>query len=208
MSKKELETLFVDIANAIRVDTTEPKFNPLDFPAKIAEALAASSGGNGDYLPEFKFTKGKFEATEGIMTIEHGMGIVPDIIVVHSSYTYVPVTINSAFGFSTAAIEAFGEGCQGFAKVSAAGGQIVSIGVYKGFDDNSLPTSSGCIQAVNANTFTIGSSTFPLDYVERTTEYGTSRSSYYWYAYGGITGSSSAYDSINELLDTINGEVV
>ena len=202
MSKKELETLFIDIANAIRVDATEPKFNPLDFPAKIAEAIAASSG-KGDYLPEFKFTQGRFEATEGIMTIEHGMGIVPDFIVVISRYTYVPGTINSAFGFSTAALEAFGGDCEGFAAVCMAGasaGSIAILAVDKGFDDSSLSPSSGCVQAVNTNTFTIGSSNFSLNY--------TSYSSYTWYAYGGITGSSSAYDSINELLDTINGEVV
>jgi hypothetical protein len=71
--------LFGDIADAIRFKTGEPetvKIKPIDFPTLI-RGIASSTGGysvnSGSFTPE---------ADRTVHTIEHGLGVVPNLIVV------------------------------------------------------------------------------------------------------------------------------
>lgn len=187
MGNNVLGDLFQDIAEAIRYQTggTET-MKPMEFPDKIYEIVASGGDSSGGGSLELSVATGTFTPTEKVMTVEHGMGIVPDIIAVFSDAAPVSMTVNSAFGFSTACKEAFGEECKGFAKVALGTGQIATMLVTQGFDDSSLPSSSGCVRAVTADTFTMGSTTFGLD----------TATSYTWYAYGGITTSTGGGGSI------------
>ena len=90
-----LATLFADIAAAIRSKTgSTDKMAPLDFPSQI-DSITVGSGGsdggsteNGITLGNLKINQGSFKAEDNIYvhTIEHGLGVMPDMVIVRHEY--------------------------------------------------------------------------------------------------------------------------
>lgn len=104
-----LSDLFADIAAAIRSKNGEEgTMKPAQFPGKISALTVANAENTG-----LKFAEGVFtpNATGG-NTIEHGMGVIPDVIVIFPGQGGVLATdtehILTSIGFSQAALDATG----------------------------------------------------------------------------------------------------
>lgn len=72
-----LGNLFGEIAEAIRAKTGgTDTMKPAEFPAEIA---AIPTGGGGGNAGEWVMATGDFVPTSEVVTISHGLGVVPDI---------------------------------------------------------------------------------------------------------------------------------
>ena len=77
-----LGTLFQDIADAIRTKTGgTDTMAPANFPAEIL-AITTGSGGDGGSAGAVVAASGTITKPSGLVTVEHGLGVTPDVIVV------------------------------------------------------------------------------------------------------------------------------
>ncbi len=152
-----LATLLGDIANAIRSKTgSSEKMSPKDFPIYINNIVV---DGGDDSGKEWKFASGATTSTGGALTINHGLGDVPDII-------YVKMTKSSddtiyfvgALQFSDAMTNAIGsDDARGIAYVMGNIG-LVTLTLKDGVESESplFADMYGQIRKANANNFTVG----------------------------------------------------
>lgn len=104
-----LSDLFADIAAAIRSKNGEEgTMKPAQFPGKISALTVANAENTG-----LKFAEGDFYPDgSGADTITHGMGVVPDVVVIFPSRAFdaneTDEVLLSAVGFSQAAMDASG----------------------------------------------------------------------------------------------------
>ena len=177
-----LGNLFEEIANAIREKTGgTDTMKPAEFPAEIA-AIPVGGGGGGDASGAIKYKDGYFECYSGqgsIRTINHNLGVVPDILIV--TYNNVPSSgiLQSSVAYTSKMLEVFGGGW-----LSKAQGVTVSGSVYgtsnTGVDieQDGVYVLIGGIRNVTSTSFDIGSTTYALP----------TTGSYSWTVIGGITG--------------------
>ena len=151
-----LSDLFAAIAAAIREKNGESgTMKPADFPSKIS-AIPVGTGGNKDLV----FATDQVSVTStSAMTIEHGLGVVPDIVVVFVCGFQPNITLSTAdgaytgeIGFSSAAIA---QGMQRKIYISNGSNVGPTIGVES--EDSGLDTI-GCVRKANVSTFTLGGS--------------------------------------------------
>ena len=167
MADNVLGTLFGDIANAIRAKTGDTAtMKPIDFPTKISEIEVSSSGGSGGSVIVNEGTI-KPTADKQIYTIEHGLGVVPDLIIVriyHAiSETQMPnyyYTIYGGFSFSSAFLERIPSDLR--SEFGAwwvwVGGDVGFMTVTGGGLDLTNSEIWGHIRNGNASTFQVGGS--------------------------------------------------
>lgn len=133
---------------------------------------------------------GTVTATASPCTATHGMGFVPDIIMVWVNKPLENRKMDMAIGFSNAMYEAFGAGSWGFlrnalqAGTDANGSPILNIGTMSfsaGFEGTE-GAMGGMIRSVTATSFVFGGDGTGFNYGLITT------APYNWMAIGGITG--------------------
>lgn len=178
-----LGTLFSDIANAIRNKTgTTAKMIPNDFPIHINSIVVGSGGTSGG---EWKFASGTLTSTGGAMTINHGLGAIPDIIYVSPARNIKDTAAYiGGLQFSNAMIEAFnGTGSnneKGLSYGYANTLGVVSLTIAEGVEGEHAQFSGmyGHIRNANATSFTFGGgSILPIPSGREVT----------WWAVSGIT---------------------
>ena len=166
-----LGTLFQDIADAIRTKTgSADTMKPAEFPEEIANIPVGGGALSGEWVS----AKGSISRTEneekgGIVTVAHGLGVVPDIIVLFMSnsgsgapnkgHTVFAFAISKKlFGDLDSAIYSAsmffnmsnGSGITAVGSSSAAGIETLTSGSFSGIYD------------VNAVSFTCGHPDYSL----------------------------------------------
>ena len=159
-----LGTLFQDIANAIRAKTGGTgTMKPAEFPAQISSIVA------GDGI-EWLVASGSIARSDveanGIQTVEHGLGVVPDIIVVTANFVQSGVASHSPgstyFGFTVSKrlmgddLERYGESF--VYNTTSGNGLNLGGGSIEDAEDNGLTA----IYNVTSESFTCGNSNYPL----------------------------------------------
>lgn len=184
-----LSELFTNTANSIRGGLGDiGKISPSSFPSKIDEIVGLIGSGqeivcaSGSYVP----------SVTGTVTVEHKLGIVPDIIFIRSGSTVSSASLTTVTGL-----------CSELVSDTAF---PLQIGCVKGTNDsvissnlsilNKDSSSSGFITDANPKTFRIGGSS--LNHIAGST--------YYWNAIGGLA-KHSGYCYIRPTLDG-NGNLI
>lgn len=151
-----LGTLFGQIADAIRGKTGDTAtMKPAEFPDKIA---AIEAGGGAGATGEIKVKTGDFYPSSTVGTFTHGLGVVPDILLITPSFPPVKGDIAAAIGFRSALNEAMGGGKKGRTTFIISGtmaGHILTDGMET--PQTGSAGDNGALRSVNENTFTIGS---------------------------------------------------
>jgi hypothetical protein len=180
-----LATLFGDIATAIRNKTgTTDKMSPKDFLIYINSITVNGGGGDNDNK-EWKFASGEVIGAGGALTINHGLGVVPDIICVKAARNINDeMAYISGIQFSNAMITALnGLGTNdekglsyGYSKALG----VVGLTITEGVEGSHAQFSGmfGHIRNANEITFTVGGgSVLPIPNDRKVT----------WWAVSGIT---------------------
>ena len=174
-----LGNLFGEIANAIRAKTGgTDTMKPAEFPAEIA----AIPTGGGSSSGELKYATGHLTATSEVMTVNHNLGYVPDIMILYAGE--VPALKNwmIGIGYSSAMLEALGGGYLSIAQGAGDNG-TTTVSADKGVDTD-YPGQwyvdfGGGIRSMTSTSFIVGGgSNVHLGIGE----------SYSWIAISGITG--------------------
>lgn len=151
-----LGALFSDIAKAIREKTGESEtMKPNEFPSKISGITVSNAS--------FTCNSGAFFSGEGgISTIAHGMGCVPDMIVVYVNQVPQRLGLVISVGYSQAMLRALGEG--GYAPSSfVADDANVEIHIFHGMESTSdQAVRYSAVREVNEDTFVVGGGEFGL----------------------------------------------
>ena len=152
-----LGTLFGEIANAIREKSGESgTMKPAEFPSKIAQ-IVAGGGSEKTYL----YKTGEFKANAAPYTVNHGLGVIPDLVIV-----YLPLStddtrmiINFSIGFSLAGKTAFGGKSLGITSVLQGGKVVTTIGQGNDYiEETDIPLAG--IYSATKDSFSIGGSFF------------------------------------------------
>lgn len=105
---------------------------------------------------------GKIEVTNGIMTVTHELGMVPDIAIVYPTSHTSGNSVVLGVGFSSAYIEQLGGGKLSFAVGVFSFGGAFTI-QYGGIDEaNESNAAYGVIRNATDTQFTIGGDTIPM----------------------------------------------
>jgi hypothetical protein len=157
------------IADAVRSKTGDTGLIPVGEMAAKIGALAVGGGANGTWV----FNTGSFVASADSHTIDHGLGIVPDVVAVWATSIISATTgLVHTMSFSAAAIEAMGNA---YACNSCSPNAYVTSN--KGIE-TSIISKYGYARDATATQFTVGGSTIKLQ----------SSVEYTWIAIGGIFG--------------------
>lgn len=188
-----LTTLFTDIAIAIRSkngEGEEVKYAPSEFPSKI---LDIPTSGGGSTVEGLSVKTGNIYTTSSIVTVEHGLGHIPDIIFFYSRNAPVTSKVFMTVGFSTA----FYNSCPGSFSLlyyKGTSGSMMATYNNEGFENvtNYIASRYGAVQKVTTTSFTVGGSSQGVDTTSQTTT-DTSGNNvscgwYEWMAISGITG--------------------
>lgn len=163
-----LSDLFAGIAAAIREKTGETgTMKPAQFPEKIA-GISTAPGAS------YTFKSGSVKGNGGILTVEHNMGQVPDVIIIAlCTISEGGATVAYAIGYSEAMMAALGGGY--FKNIVVA--TNASVSVTHGIETTSANADKfGCIRNATATTFDVGGKDCVM----------TEGDTYDWYAIGGI----------------------
>lgn len=163
-----LGTLFSDIATAIRNKTGDTAtMKPAEFPAKIDSIVTGA-------VKTWKVEEGEFTSTATARTIQHNLGVTPDMVIVAISDppSAGGGAIIFAFGLPNAVISATGGNI-----TNTIVGASASLTYNKGIDDsNNMMESYGMIRDATTTEFTVGGGNCPLENGKQ----------YVWYAISGI----------------------
>lgn len=143
-----LGTLFSDIANAIREKSGETgTMKPSEFPDKIVGLTASEE------TPSWIYNDGFFKPESTIVTLEHELGVVPDLVIISlAEVTSGSRSLVYAVGPSAAVIDALGG-----ASLNRITGVNAAIGMALGIEDStSLMKTYGMIRAATDTTVTVG----------------------------------------------------
>ena len=167
MADNVLGSLFGDIADAIRAKTGGTgTMKPNEFPDKIA---AIEVGGGGS----FQMKTGNLKATATKATVNHNLGVVPDIIFVTiQDISDGGYGLLYALGFSDAMMSALGGGY-----LCEVSGVNASMQYQTGMDKMAPNSNYGNIGNVNETSFSFGGGKYIKLEVGKY---------YSWYAIGGI----------------------
>ena len=159
-----LDNLFGDIAEAIRSRTrTNGDIKPSEFAERINDISII-----GESL-SLDLTTGSFEATSEVMTVEHNVGKVPDILIVYPSHVPQLGDFTYMLGFSKALMHSIKNYDTKYpakvafviriASTGEAGGYLTHGSKY-GFDEvgEEDQVVYGHIRGVTDTSFTVGSS--------------------------------------------------
>ncbi len=151
-----LGELFQNIANAIRGKTGETgTMKPSEFPENINSIV---TGGEEKQL---RYADGEFDVTSDIMTINHDMGVVPDIIMVLPYHIPTERTLIFSTGLSTPMISALGNKYIAPSCGITQAGYVV-IRSSKGHETDGEYPMYGLVRNVTTESFTVGSTLVPL----------------------------------------------
>ena len=142
---------------------------------KIYQKTSSSGGSSATYKTD------TFKVTAGQMTIEHGGGAVPDLIIVALDAVPGNGEVFFSFGFSEAMLSKLGGGYINSVTM-ASGGSSVSASSNTGIEGSGSTYYAryGGVRNVTATTFEIGNSEYtPGGQLQ-------SDSSYSWYAFYGL----------------------
>lgn len=139
--------------------------NIKDFLIGYEAGKAKNSGGK-----EMLYTDDVFQDADGtsikngVVTIEHGLGVVPDIIlVVYADISPDSSYLVSATGYSDAMLEAIGGGYKCRVNIAVAQGGVMGVGSNVGIEHDAIDEMRGmCIRNATKTTFTIGNGTAPI----------------------------------------------
>lgn len=147
------DTTLTGIAEAIRSKTggTDP-IKVSDMAAQIAGIMT----GGGDKTPVMK--SGSFKPTTGVVTVQHNLGVIPDIAIVIIQATVGNSKFIGSVGYSQAMVDALGGGyiCPAYyTAATGTGGANIStdIGIEQ---SNSRGNTYGNIRAATETTFVVG----------------------------------------------------
>ena len=149
-----LGNLFSDIAKAIRDKSGEGgSMKPMDFPAKIA-AISTGSVEAGSV----KMTRDFFKGNGGVVTVEHGLGEMPDIVVAYACYVPEGITPIMSMGFSQRLLDALGEGAYAPSTCFGPGG-MANFSNSNGMHGAAYGVGDdfGVVRYVSSTTFQFGS---------------------------------------------------
>lgn len=184
MAENVLGTLFQNIADAIRSKTGDSaSMKPSEFPEKINGITAGEGGGTGTN-GTFTLASGSFYATDSIMTVEHNLGYVPDILFFVATAPPAVGMIYFGIGYSKAFYSSLeGHSSKGFnvGIISESGGGMTWSAPYSMEEDHADALDRGNIRECNATSFVVGGTIFKLNST-------TNQNGYTWYAISGITG--------------------
>lgn len=150
----------------------------------IAAEETESDGG-------LKYATGDFEPREDISIVTHGLGYVPDILIISTDKLPVAGKIFLAIGFSQRALDMLGSNAYSTLYANMQGASF-TVRTQTGMENVTIPNAEmyGFIRAVDEETFTIGGSTFALDTTSAT--WGDDvKGSYSWTAISGLSASES-----------------
>lgn len=173
MADNALTKLFRDIAQAIKDKTgNNEKMAPADFPAKIA-AIDIDNGTYADVKWVVKTGEFTPENTGDTVTVEHGLGVVPDIVfVLHPTWiinnikdNYPDAFVPFGFAYSSEIMEQLeGEGTNAmnnvFSLYAANTNNLMLMASDKTLDYNT-DKKDVVIYNANARTFDVGGN-YPL----------------------------------------------
>ena len=161
-----LGTLFGDIAEAIRSKTGEAgTMKPAEFPDKIAGiSVGGGSGGDGEWV----IASGSVDGNGDVLTVTHGLGVIPDIVTVLYNNSGRPLPSETQEGGRLVTGCFFGEKMLG-----GAGTTVKNYGYIFAYSPTNQTTliampTDGIenawigIRDVNARTFQLGTSAVKL----------------------------------------------
>lgn len=183
MAENVLGTLFQNIADAIRSKTGDTAtMKPSEFPDKISGIETNGGGGSTGTGGTFTVADGEFEADNSIMTVEHNLGYVPDILFIVAGSAPAEGNMFFAIGYSKALYSKFDDSIKGFNYGLLSGGGALEWSVRDNMEsDQAGKLAQGCIRECSTTSFVVGGTTFKLNTTEQ-------KNRYHWYAISGITG--------------------
>lgn len=186
MADNVLGVLFSDIADAIRGKTGDTAtMKPAEFPEKISGIETGSGGGNSNN-DVWYVAGGDFKPTTKAWTVNHNIGVIPEIIIVYIGATPQANCLLFGVGFNENMMASFAEGnsnVPGFVcMLGSSGGTTTSLsftpieadGAYNSFSGSDL----GVIRNATATKFTVGGGTSSFIHSGLLTG-----KTYYWKAY-------------------------
>lgn len=182
MSVNALTTLFEEIAQAIKDKTGDTAtMKPAEFPEKIT---GIQTGGGANVKCAF----GTFTGTGSMLTVEHNLGVIPDVLFAYKKTKTASTTllaIDSAFGVSSALATALNLPWVQFSTQSKKSGNYYEMGpmdctVTAGGIDGTSTYGPGLFSNANQTSFKIGLS---LSINQSECESGVE---YKWLAIGGL----------------------
>ena len=168
-----LGKLFQDIATAIRSKTGEAgTMKPAEFPAKIAQIMVGTGGGSDKNVV---YKTGSIYEPTATMTIDHGVGFVPDMIGLFClGESKATAVIQWSINFSNAIINACDGDAPGKTATMTNGVYKMGIGQVRGFETTTVPMAG--VYSVTDTSFTVGGTLATLDV----------DCFYAWFAIGGL----------------------
>ena len=148
----------------------------------LATVNVPTSGNSGEETKNYKYKTGfidRGQATNGAMTIDHGLGEVPDIVIffLHDTYKGTENCLILASGYSQAMLTALGGGYLNKINITMHGTDILSFSSNVGIEfPPSTSWSGACLRNATSTEFTVGNDTYPIS-----SQYG-----YTWIAISGI----------------------
>lgn len=151
-----------------------------------------STGGAGSGGSSLSTKWGSVQVADTVATITHGMGVVPDIILITNGLVCdAEYQIIFSLGFSTAMIQALGDNAYGRVMImfDLSKGTNQSCGVGEGFENitESISLMFGPIRDVTDTTFTVGGGTYGK-LKHNGSPLNANEGAYEWIAIAGITG--------------------
>lgn len=190
-----LGTLFGDIAGAIRAKNDKAgTMKPMQFPAAILNIPEAKD-------PKLIVRRGEYTpATIDTVTIDHNLGVIPDVVVVFLASLEESATLSGAStnvgGQICYSAEALADGAVG--RVYNIMGASTDTKAYSVYDENADVNALGCVRGATPRTFKIGGSTaWPVKV----------GATYNWVAIGGLK-AHPAYLDLRLELDGEGGLIV
>ena len=126
--------------------------------AGIVGTLAVGGGSK-----TYKRYTGSFTANTGVQTVNHGIGEVPDFVLILPQFTPEALKLTFAVGYSQAMVDKLGGGYFNRASGLTSGSGSITLSSNEGIDKpNTTYAAYGVIRDTTENQFTVGGTTFAL----------------------------------------------
>lgn len=151
-----LGDLFSDIAGAIRYKNGEEgvTYKPAEFPGKIMGIVSATRN--------VVMKHGTFMGNGGVCTVEHGLSVVPDLLIVYAGHVLTPPAILLSIGYSSALMSAMEDGAVAPTPIY----NEYTVATVNNSESMENPGSDNCqtfgvVRSVTNSSFVFGSVDYP-----------------------------------------------